>query len=320
MRRRGSTIFSEIATLIGMARAIRAFRPDIIHLVTSKPIIYGGVLARMLGIPAVSSISGLGHVFIGKGLKLALMRVLVVVGYRLSLSRRRSIAIFQNNSDLGLFRKLGIVREGGFCLIPGSGVDLSAIRPAPLPAGPTVVALPARLLRDKGVVEFVEASRILRSEGADCAFRLIGDLDPGNPTSVTPQELARWEAEGVVEVYPYTRDVGAALACCHIVALPSYREGFPKTLIDAAAAGRACATTDVPGCRDAVIDGQTGVLFPARDSKAMAEALRPLIASRRRQAAMGAAARAHAEAHFAIGDVVNRNLAIYRQLMAMAVE
>lgn len=316
MRRRGATIFSELATLIGMARAIHNVRPDVIHLVTSKPIIYGGLLARLLGIPAVSSISGLGYVFIGKGVKLAAMRTLVILGYRLSLSRSHSIAIFQNNSDLSLFQKLGILKRGRFRLVPGSGVDLNAIRPTPLPNGPTVVVLPARLLRDKGVLEFVEAARILRGEGVDCIFRLVGDPDPGNPTSITDDELAAWQAEGVVEHRPYTRDIGGELAQCHIVALPSYREGFPKTLIDAAAASRACATSDVPGCRDAIVPGETGILFPPRDSKAMAEAIRPLIASRQWQAKMGHSARAHAEAHFAIADVVRQNLAIYRELLS----
>jgi glycosyltransferase involved in cell wall biosynthesis len=317
MRRRGATVFSEFATLVGIGRAIRLYQPDVIHFVTSKPIIYGGLVARCMGIPAVSSISGLGYVFTGSGLRLTLMRALVVLGYRLSLSRRRSIAIFQNSSDLGLFRKLGILKRGGFRLILGSGVDLEAIRPAQLPEGPTVVALPARLIRDKGVAEFVEAARILRGEGMDCVFRLIGDPDLGNPTSVTAQELADWQAEGVVEVLPYTKDIAAELARCHIVALPSYREGFPKTLIDAAAAGRACAASDVPGCKDAVVVGQTGILFPARDGRAMAEALRPLIADRHRQAVMGAAARAHAEACFAIDDVVSKNLEVYKKLVAM---
>lgn len=314
MRRRGATPFSELNTLVGMTRAIHKVRPDVIHFVTSKPIIYGGFVARLLGIAAVSSISGLGYVFIGKGLKLAAMRALVVLGYRFSLSRRRSIAIFQNHSDLALFQKLGILKRGSFRLIPGSGVDLDAIHPAPLPEGPTVVALPARLLRDKGVEEFVEAARILRREGVACVFRLIGDPDPGNPTSVSAGELAAWQAEGVVEHRPYTRDIGGELAQCHIVALPSYREGFPKTLIDAAAAGRACATSDVPGCRDAIIPGETGILFPARDGRAIAESMRSLIESRQLQASMGRAARAHAEAQFAIVEVVRQNMAIYREL------
>jgi len=319
MRRRGATPFSELTTLVGIARAILKVRPNVIHFVTSKPIIYGGLVARLLGIAAVSSISGLGYVFIGKGFKLAAMRALVILGYRFALSRRRSIAIFQNHSDLGLFQHLGILKRGSFRLIPGSGVDLDAIRPAPLPDGPTVVALPARLLRDKGVEEFVEAARILRSEGVACVFRLIGDPDPGNPTSVSAEELFAWQTEGVVEYRPYTRDIGGELAQCHIVALPSYREGFPKTLIDAAAAGRACATSDVPGCRDAIIPGETGILFPARDGKAMAEAIRPLIFSRQRQASMGLAARAHAEAHFAIVEVVRQNLAIYCELASTSV-
>jgi glycosyltransferase involved in cell wall biosynthesis len=143
---------------------------------------------------------------------------------------------------------------------------------------------------------------------------LIGDPDPGNPTSITAEELAAWQFEGVVEYRSYTSNIGKELALCHIVVLPSYREGFPKTLIDAAAAGRACATTDVPGCRDAILPGKTGILFQARDANAMAEALRPLIADRQLQASMGAAARLYAEAHFGIDDVVVQNLAIYRKL------
>jgi glycosyltransferase involved in cell wall biosynthesis len=315
MRRRGVTLSSEIATLAGMAWAIRCARPDVIHFVTSKPIIYGGFIARLMGIPSVSSISGLGHVFIGKGMKLAGMRAIAIFGYRFSLSRCNSIAIFQNVSDLALFQRLGILKHGEYRLIPGSGIDLKSILPRPLPVGPTVLALPARLLKDKGVIEFVEAARILRQEGNTCVFRLIGDPDPGNPTSITLEELQALQAEGVVDYRPHTKDIGRELARCHIVVLPSYREGFPKTLIDAAAAGRACATSDVPGCRDAIVPGKTGILFPARDGKAMAEALRPLIADRQQQARMGAAARIHAEAHFAIDDVVQQNLAIYNELL-----
>lgn len=314
MRRKGSNPFSELATIASIRAAIRAFRPDVIHQITAKPVIYGGVLARLSGIPTVSAISGLGYVFINRGAKVALLRSLVVAGFRMAVSGKRAHLIFQNGDDLATFRRLRIFGHGNVTMIAGSGADLAAIRPRPLPEGRTVVILPARLLRDKGVVEFVEAARMLKTRGVDATFRLLGDPDAGNPTSVTPAELSAWQAEGVIEWQPFTSDIDTALAQAHVVALPSYREGFPKTLIDAAAAGRAAAASDVPGCRDAIVEGETGVLFRVRDAAAMADALGPLIADRAMQARMGEAARRHAEARFDVREVCREHIAIYDRL------
>jgi glycosyltransferase involved in cell wall biosynthesis len=196
-------------------------------------------------------------------------------------------------------------------LIAGSGTALGQITPKPLPNGPTVVVLPARLLGDKGVFEFVEAARSLQAKGVDAIFRLVGDPDLKNPTSVTPSQLQAWVGEGIVEWVPYTPDIGGQLAAAHIVALPSYREGFPKTLIDAAAAGRASVATDVPGCRHAIVDGVTGLLCKARDPQSLADTLQRLIEDRSLQKKMGAAARRHAEAHFGLDKVTSAHLELY---------
>ncbi|MCA8985189.1 MAG: sugar transferase [Planctomycetaceae bacterium] len=314
MLRMGTTPFSELRSLLSIASVIRGFRPDLVHQITSKPIIYGGIISRCLGIPTVSAISGLGYVFTNDTPRVRLLRKLAIAGYKLSINSRRNHVIFQNEDDLGLFRKHGIIGRVSHSLIPGSGTDLARITPQPLPEGQTVLVLPARLLRDKGVVEFVEAARLLISKGIPATFRLLGDPDNSNPTSISREQLAAWVREGVVEWHGYTKEIGAALAQAHIVVLPSYREGFPKTLIDAAAAGRASAATDVPGCRDAIVQGETGLLFLPRNAADMARVLEPLILDRDRQAAMGLAARRHAERVFDIQAVCQKHLEIYDSL------
>jgi glycosyltransferase involved in cell wall biosynthesis len=171
------------------------------------------------------------------------------------------------------------------------------------------------MIRDKGVVEFVDAARILHAEGVPAEFRLLGDPDEGNPTTLTEQDLRALNSEGLVQWHPHRADIGAALAQAHIIALPSYREGFPKTLIDAAAAGRASVASDVPGCRHAIIDGVTGILVPARDPGALADALRRLILDRGLQERMGIAARRHAEQCFDVQEVTSQHVALYARAL-----
>lgn len=301
----------ELRSLGSITRAIRRFRPDLVHLVSPKPILYGGFIARLMQIPVIAAITGLGHAFVTETRGGQLLRSAVTLGYRLAVNGTQAHLIFQNRDDLALFRASGALRHDRFVLIPGSGTDLDAIVPAPLPAGPIVVLFPARLIRDKGVGEFVAAARILRAGGTDARFRLLGDPDLSNPTSISPTELAGWVAEGIVEWQPHTASIGAALAECHIVALPSYREGFPKTLIDAAAAGRAAVASDVAGCRDAIVEGETGLLCEPRSAASLAATLAPLIADRGRQTTMGQAARRHAEAHFGRAPVTAAHLALY---------
>ncbi|MFL9839863.1 glycosyltransferase family 4 protein [Sphingomonas sp. ST-64] len=317
MRRKGSTLWSELRTIASIRTILLAERPDVVHLITAKPIIYGGLWTRLFGIPAVTAVPGLGYLFANRGLRVGLLRELVVQGYRFAVGGLRSHLVFQNADDLAIFRERAILKHDRFTMIAGSGVDLEAIRPTPLPDGPVVVVLPARLLRDKGVIEFVEAARILKARGIDAVFRLLGDPDVGNPTSISMADLAEWQDAGLIEWHPHTSDIGSALARAHIVALPSYREGFPKTLIDAAAAGRPSVTSNVPGCRDAIVEGETGILIKARDARSLADGLEPLIANRDTQIRMGQAARAHAEHNFDVRDVCARHLEIYSNLVGV---
>lgn len=316
--RRSTNAFRELGTILAMARAIRSFGPNLVHLITSKPILYGGAWCRLLGIPSVSAVSGLGYLFVTSSLHARILRRLVKAGYRFALNGPKSHVIFQNKDDLALFRSSGMVTHDRVSLIAGSGTDLSIFRQRQLPPGRTVVALPARMIGDKGVMEFIEAARILRASGVDALFRLIGAPDPGNPTTLTEGELRGYVEEGVVEWQPHTADIAGALAQAHIIALPSYREGFPKTLIDAAAAGRASITTDVPGCRDAIIEGETGLLCTARNGVDLARVLRPLIEDRELQQRMGAAARRHAETSFDVNSVTADHLNLYEAVIRSA--
>lgn len=311
--RGGTSIASELTTLIDAFRITRATAPVVIHAIALKCILYAGFASRILSIPIVGAVSGLGYVYTGADSRSKVaLRWLINRLMNIGLNRSDASFIFQNRDDARMV-EFATLDKATVYMIGGSGVDLDAIKMQPHPADrTTIVGLPARLLRDKGVYEFVDAARRLRQRGRDVRFLLIGDPDPTNPTSVTASEIDAWVAGGTVEWHPYTRDISAALAALHVVALPSYREGFPKTIIDASAAGRVSVTSDVPGCRDAIVDGVTGLLCPAGNGDALADTIDRLILDRDRCITMGEAARRHAEAHFDIREVTARHLEIYR--------
>jgi glycosyltransferase involved in cell wall biosynthesis len=309
---------SELRSLWEIYLTHKRLKPDIVHLVTIKPVIYGGIAARMAGVPSVvSAISGLGYAFAGANLRNRAINLLVRPLYRLALGHQTQRVIFQNDNDRMTIERLGVDLTGKAEMIPGSGVDLGVFRPAPPPDGPVTVVLASRLLRDKGIAEFVEAARILKREGSTARFVLAGDAPRGNPASVPQHMLDAWKAEGAVEFWGFRTDMPDVLAQSHIVVLPSYyREGLPKALIEAAACGRAVITTDAPGCREAIIEGKTGRLVPVRDSAALANAMRGLIEDEAARVEMGIAGRKHAEQVFSIEHVTRRHLDIYLDLSA----
>lgn len=322
---RGST---NIAGLIGAFRQIldvyRHVQPDLVHLVTIKPVLLGGFAARWTGVPAVvAAISGLGSLFVARGVKSAMRRRVVCTLYRIALKQNRMKVIFQNTSDRALLSKSGGLKESQTTVIAGSGVDLEEFAERRQPAGKPVVVLAARLLLDKGVGEFVEAARIIRRQNhgqTDIArFALVGSLDPDNPTSVSASQLEEWIQEGAIEYWGHRDDMSDVLASANIVVLPSYYgEGLPKILIEAAASGRAVVTTDHPGCRDAIEADVTGLLVPVRDAAALARAIRDLLDDPQRCAALGRAGRKLAERDYAVGAVVGEHLKIYRELLSGA--
>ena len=314
--RSGQNPLAELGSIIGLYRLFRELRPDVVHLITIKPVLYGGIAARFAGIPAVvAAVSGLGTVFVAQSAAARARRALVSGLYRLAFSQRRLAVIFQNPDDRDGLLEIGALRKDQVRMIRGSGVDLANYSCVPEPESTPVVVMAARLLRDKGVYEFVEAARLLKSRGVKVVIRLIGAPDPGNPTSVAQAELDGWAAEGVVELPGYRSDIAQQYAAANIVCLPSYREGLPKGLVEAAACGRAVVTTDVPGCRDAIEPDVTGVLVPVKSAPSLADALQALIEEPERRMRMGKAGRELAERVFSIDRIVEQHLAIYKELL-----
>ncbi len=311
--RRGLNPWSEFKLLAELVRLYWRLRPDLAHHVAMKPVAYGTLAARLSGTPAiVNYMSGLGWLFTSDALKARLLRPLARVALRRLLAAGR--VIVENPDDRAQMLALGVEPER-LSLIPGAGVDLVEFSPHAEPAGPPLAVLPARMLWTKGVGEFVEAARRLRAEGVAARFALVGDPDPENPASVPAGQLEAWQREGAVECWGRRDDMADVLAKANLVCLPSYREGLPKALLEAAAAGRAIVTTNTPGCREVVRDGDNGLLVPARDAGALADALRALIADRPLREKMGRRGRAIAEVEFSVARVTKETLAVYAALL-----
>ncbi|CAB3650979.1 glycosyltransferase family 4 protein [Achromobacter pestifer] len=318
MTRSGKHPLQELGTLLALLRLFRRVRPDVVHLVTIKPVLYGGIAARLARVPGVvAAISGLGFVFLSNSLKMRLVRSVVARLYRIALGHPNSRVIFQNANDRDMLKSLGAVRDEQVVMIRGSGVDLTSYRALPEPSSPpVVVTMVARLLRDKGVQEFVQAAQMLRQRDVPVTMQLVGGVDAGNPASATQDEVDAWKRDGAVQVLGERSDIADLYAASHIAVLPSYREGLPKSLIEAAACGRAVVTTDVPGCRDAIEPNETGLLVPVRDAQALADAIARLVDDTALRLSMGNAGRVLAEREFDIARVARIHVALYDALSA----
>lgn len=311
LSRKGANPLAELKTLWSIYKLYRNVQPDVAHHVTIKPVLYGGIAARLAGVKkTVSAISGLGYVFIQQGLKARVLRAVATFLYRRALGHKNGTVIFQNPDDRDTFLKNRLVREAQVVMIRGSGVDLEKFTAAERPATPPVrITLIARMLWDKGVDEFVEAARELKGEGAE--FCLVGDTDDGNPAAIPTAQLQGWVDEGIVTWQGWAEDVNAIYAKSHIACLPSYREGMPKALIEACACGLPVVTADVPGCRETVEEGKNGFLVEVRNAKSLARALKALIQDETLRSHFGVASRAKAEAEFSLRTVIAQHLDIY---------
>lgn len=310
--RRGMNPFMELGTLTRLAALYRREKPDLVHHVAMKPVLYGTLAARLAGVPhIVNALAGMGWLFTSAKLMARFIKPLVRLTFRFLL--RQTSVIVQNPDDAALMAGVGL---GSVRLIRGSGVDAEVFRPEPEPTGTPLVVLPARMLWDKGVGEFVEAARQLKARGIVARFALVGEPDPENPATVSEAQLDAWHAETVVEWWGQRADMPQVYAQAHVVCLPSYREGLPKALLEAAACGRPIVTTDVPGCREIVRDGDNGVLVPVCDAPALAEAMARLIADPDMRRRMGERGRALAVGEFSQERVIAETLVVYREAMA----
>lgn len=310
--------------LVGEGRAVASLisvyarlAPDIVHQVTIKPVLYGSAACRLIKKPAVvNAVSGFGYVFLAQGPIAEARRRAVAAAYRVALTTPRSAVVLQNDDDEADLRRFGaLAASADVVKIRGSGVDLSQFLPCPEPAGPPVVMLPARLLWDKGVREFVEAAEVVRRVEPTVRFVLAGGLDDGNPAAVARADVEKWVRSGQVEWWGHQADMAAAFAKATLVCLPSYREGMPKALLEAAAVGRALITTDAPGCRDAVDGGRAGLMVPVRDAAALAEAVLLLIRNEGHRRSFAAAARNLAMSRFDDRLVLRDHLHLYARLL-----
>jgi len=304
----------EISLLKSLASLYRRERPNIVHHVALKPILYGSLVAKIVGIHAiVNAPVGMGYVFSSKQLKARLLKPLVLLAYRLLLNPFNSVAVFENPDDLTYFEKLGIVKYSR--LIRGAGVNTLQFGSSNEPNEVPVVLLAARMLWDKGVGEFVEAAKILHQQSISARFVLVGAPDKENPESINQSQLLEWQDAGIIEWWGQHEDMPQVFAQAHIVCLPSYREGLPKVLIEAAACGRPIVATDVPGCREIVRHNENGLLVPAKDPQALAAALNRLLNDAALRESMGKRGRAMVEAEFSTEYVVEQTLQLYKELL-----
>lgn len=309
---------AELRALRSIHALYRELRPDLVHHVTVKALLYGGLAARLSGVPAVvNTVSGLGYLFSSGDKRAALLRAAVSLGYRALLRHPNACTIFQNPDDRERFLRRGLVQKDQTCVIRGSGVDMARFTPQPEPAGIPRVIFVGRLLWQKGLAEFVEAARLLRAEGVAAQFTIAGHGEAGNPGNLPAATLDAWQREGLIDFLGKRDDMPQVLAGAHVVCLPSFGgEGVPLALIEGAACGRALVASDVPGCREIVQHERNGLLVPPRDPDALAAALRRLLADDDLRRRMGAAGRELAQREFSLERVIAETLALYDRLLA----
>lgn len=317
LKRTGCNPLHEIQAIAELFIIYRTWRPDIVHHVAFKPIIYGSIAGMLAGVRArVNALAGLGFIFSSKSIKAKLFRYLIqpllVVVLRGTFCR----VILQNPDDVKVLTSIGVSKEV-IRLIKGAGVDLERFNVHSTHFVRPVVILAARLLWDKGVGDFVKVSQALRGENVDARFVLVGDSDTANPSAVPRQQLETWHHSGDVEWWGRRSDMPEVFSAATIVCLPStYGEGIPKVLIEAAACGKPLVAYDVPGCREIVRDGENGILVPSGDVLGMAAAVKTLLEDAELRASMGRKSRKMAVSEFSDAIVNSATLDVYRELLA----
>lgn len=307
----------DLRLLWALRGVLRELQPTLVHLVSLKPILLGGLALRLLPspCPAVLAFTGLGYIFSSRAGLARLLKPLVMRLLARVAARRDTWLLAQNADDLALLRAEGIAHEARASIIAGAGLELAEFVVTPLPPrAAALVILPARVLRDKGVYEFVAAAAQVRALHKDVRFALVGAHDKANPGAVDERDLQAWIARGEVEWWGHRRDMPAVYAAAYVVCLPSYREGLPRALLEAAACGRPLIATDVPGCREICVDGETGLRVAAQNVDALVTALLRMLDTPSLALACAQAARAKVEREFTLDRIAEQTLALYCQL------
>lgn len=311
--RAGTNLFTEFKVLLFLLRKYREGKPDVIHHVAVKPVTYGSIAAKLAKVPkVVNALSGLGFLFINSNQN-RLLHWFVNSIFKYGFNNPNLRFILQNRDDFQMIQEVGVLKEEQIFMIKGSGVDLNRFQYKPEPESkPIIVLLAARMLWDKGVGEFVRAAEMLKPKFGDKVnFVLAGNVDEGNKACIPESQLLEWTKKGNVEWIGFQKNMKKINEECHIAVLPSYREGLPKSLIEACAIGRPIITTDVPGCREVVDEGENGFLVENKNPESLANAMSKLIENKSLRLKMGKKARAKAEAEFSIENVLDRTFEIY---------
>lgn len=317
IQRGGTNIFRDFKSLYFIWSLFRKVRPDIVHLVSIKPYLYGGIIARLSRVPCVvSAVSGLGSLFIHEDFISRFLRLLIYPFYQIAFNHPNQKVIVQNQEDANLLVKWGVLNLKKVRLIRGSGVKIENFTNLKEKDKIPTVCFASRLILDKGVYDYVSAARLIQKRGVKAKFFLAGEIDNRNPTALKKNDLIDLKKDKNIEFIGYQKNIPLLYSNCHIVCLPSYREGLPKALLEAAAASRAVVTTDVPGCRDAIISNKTGLLVPIKNPVMLANSLQWLIENPIERVQMGKAGRELAEKEFRIEIIIKKHLNIYKELLS----
>jgi len=317
LRRRNLNPLQELFAIAEIVKLYNQVRPDIVHHVALKPILYGSLAARIAGVPVVvNAFAGLGYAFSADSRRAAILRFCLKRALAAAVSLKHSRVVVQNAHDAEQLIQFGIVQSAQVTLIRGAGVDISKFRPSSETAGEPVVILPSRMLWSKGVDEFISSIKLLKEDGVQARYVLAGMIDKENPEHISETQLQGWQKEGLVEWWGHREDMPRVLGSADIVVLPTYYgEGLPKVLLEAAACERPLVATDVPGCREVVQDGVNGLLVPPRDACRLAQAIRRLLQDEGLRQAMGRRGREIVLREFSSERIASETIALYRELL-----
>ena len=310
--RRGSNPITELTTIFKLRSTLKRIKPDIVHNIALKPVVLGSLAAQFAGIRnIINAPVGMGYVFTSQESKARVLRPIVKVLIRYVLGNENRRVIIENHDDFENLVSGGFARRDSIALIKGAGVDVQNFSQRPEPNEPVKVLMVSRLLRDKGVHEFIDAAKTVRLKNNNVQFLLVGDTDDGNPTSMNSEEIADLANSRDVTWLGARTDIAKLLAESHIACLPSYREGLPKSLIEAASVGRPIVTTDTPGCREVVTHMVNGLLVQPRDARALALAIEKLVEDPNLRKLMGEESRRKAETEYANEIIINQTHRVY---------
>jgi glycosyltransferase involved in cell wall biosynthesis len=314
--RRSVNPFRELLAVMELVRLYRAEKPDLVYHVAVKPILYGSIAARLAAVPfVINAFAGLGYAYTNEELKARLLRLFLKFGLNAACRSANSIAVFQNEEDQAQLVRDCVVQQNQTRVIRGTGIDTDRFRPTSDKSGEPIILLPCRMLWDKGVGEFIEAARLVRRKKSNVRFVLAGRCDEDNPASIQLEQLHQWQEEGVIEWWGHRSDMPAVFGNASVVVLPSYREGLPVSLLEAAACGKPIIATDVPGCREVARHRVNGLLVPRMNALALADAISMLVDNPELRNELGRRGREIVLKEFSCTIITRQTVALFHELL-----